>query len=113
MTFLSVPVWHVGLHSRVATYEPWGSDYYVIKETMPASVCSGCTDLSAAVVATEPTNTSSPEDKTGLYVAIGVLAGVAALALITAVYSYMSMKKKAVVANTGKGVAMQTSATAA
>ena len=36
-TFLTSPTWHVGLRSRMATYEPWGSDYYVIKPNMPAS----------------------------------------------------------------------------
>ena len=37
VTFLQSPQWHVGLNSRMATYKPWGSDYYVIKPTMPAS----------------------------------------------------------------------------
>jgi len=28
---LVTPVWHVGLSDRMADYEPWGSDYYVIR----------------------------------------------------------------------------------
>ena len=36
-TFLTSPTWHVGLGSRMSSYEPWGSDYYVIKQNMPAS----------------------------------------------------------------------------
>ena len=38
-TFISSPTWHVGVSNRngMTTYEPWGSDYHVIKETMPAS----------------------------------------------------------------------------
>lgn len=29
---LVTPFWHVGLSSRMAEYEPWGSDYYVIRD---------------------------------------------------------------------------------
>ena len=38
-TFISSPTWHVGVSNRngMTNYEPWGSDYHVIKETMPAS----------------------------------------------------------------------------
>ena len=36
-TFLTTATWHVGLGSRAKTYEPWGSDYHVIKTSMPAS----------------------------------------------------------------------------
>ena len=36
-TFLTTATWHVGLSSRVKSYEPWGSDYHVIKTSMPAS----------------------------------------------------------------------------
>jgi len=28
---LVTPAWHVGLNSRLSTYTPWGSDYYVIR----------------------------------------------------------------------------------
>jgi len=28
---LMTPEWHVGLSSRLSTYQPWGSDYYVIR----------------------------------------------------------------------------------
>ncbi|MBO6759207.1 MAG: hypothetical protein JJ902_22990 [Roseibium sp.] len=31
VSFLVTPKWHVGLSERVAGYEPWGSDYYVIR----------------------------------------------------------------------------------
>ncbi|MEM1288768.1 MAG: ABC transporter substrate-binding protein [Pseudomonadota bacterium] len=31
VSFLVTPEWHVGLSGRLATYEPWGSDYYVIR----------------------------------------------------------------------------------
>lgn len=32
VAFLLTPEWHVGLSERLATYEPWGSDYYVIRD---------------------------------------------------------------------------------
>lgn len=31
VAFLVTPEWHVGLSARLADYEPWGSDYYVIR----------------------------------------------------------------------------------
>ncbi|MEM0909240.1 MAG: ABC transporter substrate-binding protein, partial [Pseudomonadota bacterium] len=31
VAFLVTPEWHVGISSRLAGYEPWGSDYYVIR----------------------------------------------------------------------------------
>ena len=34
VTFLVSPEWHVGLSERLAGYEPWGSDYYVIRAEM-------------------------------------------------------------------------------
>lgn len=32
VAFLLTPEWHVGLSDRLAGYEPWGSDYYVIRD---------------------------------------------------------------------------------
>jgi peptide/nickel transport system substrate-binding protein len=34
VTFLVSPSWHVGLSRRLANYEPWGSDYHVIRPKM-------------------------------------------------------------------------------
>lgn len=34
VSFLMTPVWHVGLGSRLAGYEPWGSDYHVVRADM-------------------------------------------------------------------------------
>jgi peptide/nickel transport system substrate-binding protein len=34
VVFLVTPEWHVGLSRRLAGYEPWGSDYYVIREDL-------------------------------------------------------------------------------
>lgn len=34
ITFLVSPSWHVGLSKRLADYEPWGSDYHVIRPDM-------------------------------------------------------------------------------
>lgn len=31
VAYLLTPVWHVALSRRLATYEPWGSDYYVLR----------------------------------------------------------------------------------
>jgi len=31
VAFLLTPEWHVGLSPKLADYEPWGSDYYVIR----------------------------------------------------------------------------------
>jgi peptide/nickel transport system substrate-binding protein len=36
VVFLATPVWHVGLSARLAGYEPWGSDYYVLRPDLPA-----------------------------------------------------------------------------
>lgn len=37
VAFLVTPEWHVGLSPRLAGYEPWGSDYYVVRaDTRPA-----------------------------------------------------------------------------
>ena len=60
-------------------YEPWGSDYYVIKADMTdkLAVCpSGGSDKNV-----------------GLYVAIGVLGAAAVVAVVTACYFFKSMKK--------------------
>ncbi|MFN6980215.1 MAG: ABC transporter substrate-binding protein, partial [Gemmobacter sp.] len=32
VAFLLTPEWHVGLSARLAEYEPWGSDYYIIRD---------------------------------------------------------------------------------
>lgn len=31
VSFLLTPNWHIGLSARLAHYEPWGSDYYIIR----------------------------------------------------------------------------------
>lgn len=36
-TFLISPIWHVGVGRRVSSYEPWGSDYHVVRNEMPPS----------------------------------------------------------------------------
>ena len=37
VSFLVTPEWHVGLSGRLASYEPWGSDYYVIRRDLTVS----------------------------------------------------------------------------
>lgn len=103
VTFLSIGVWHVGLNGRMSSYEPWGSDYYIIKEDMPASICSVCTDLSALL----PVGDSSTG---GLHVTIGVLAGVTFLVLVSIVILYTIYKKKASAVPHDKGKPKQDSA---
>ena len=39
-TFLTSPTWHVGVRGRLSSYEPWGSDYYVIKADIEKSGAS-------------------------------------------------------------------------
>lgn len=34
---LCTPEWHVGLSSRLSTYKPWGSDYYIIRSDLGLS----------------------------------------------------------------------------
>lgn len=107
VTFLSVAVFHVAFNGRMSSYEPWGSDYYIIKEDMPASICSVCTDLSALI----PVGDSSGDSSTGgLHVTIGVLAGVTFLVLITIVILYTIYKKKASAVSHDKGKPNQVSA---
>ena len=112
VTFLSVPVWHVGLHSRMATYEPWGSDYYAIKETMPSSICSACDappdtpkapDAPDAPVNNNKGDGSKDDDVDRLTVVVIVLAVVAALAIAFAAVMLVKNKlgKKAVTVNKG------------
>lgn len=107
VTFLSVPVWHVGLHSRMATYEPWGSDYYAIKETMPSSICSACDappDAPDAPVNNVDNNVDNKDDDVDrLTVVVIVLAVVAALAIAFAAVMLVKNKlgKKAVTVNKG------------
>jgi len=31
VSFLMTPAWHVGLGPRLAEYDPWGSDYYIVR----------------------------------------------------------------------------------
>ena len=37
VSFLVTPEWHVGLSPKLAGYEPWGSDYYVIRPDLVAT----------------------------------------------------------------------------
>jgi len=117
VTFLSGGVWHAALNERMSSYEPWGSDYYIIKEDMPASICSVCTDLSALIPVPPPSPPSlpppppppSPVD-TGAHVTIGVLAGVTFLVLISIVILYTINKKKASAVSNDQGKPKQVSA---
>ncbi len=36
VAFLLTPAWHVGLGPRLADYQPWGSDYYIIRADLRA-----------------------------------------------------------------------------
>ena len=137
VTFLSVAVYHAALNGRMSSYEPWGSDYYIIKEDMPASICSVCTDLSALIPVPPPTPPSPPPPlpspppppppsppppaspppppppspvDTGAHVTIGVLAGVTFLVLISIVILYTINKKKASAVSDDQGKPKQVSA---
>ena len=98
-TFLTSPTWHVGVRGRLSSYTPWGSDYYVVKSDMPdeSATCSysGVSQLGAD---------KDDDDKIGLYVAIGVLSGVSAIALATAFIAHIVMQKTAPTAATSKSV---------
>jgi peptide/nickel transport system substrate-binding protein len=37
VAYLLTPVWHVALSRRLAAYEPWGSDYYVLRPDLRSS----------------------------------------------------------------------------
>lgn len=102
-TFLTTPTWHIGLRPRVDGYDPWGSDYYVVKvdmhDTGAAAYC--VTDHHDDDEDDEDDDDSS-DDKTGLYVAIGVVSFVAALATAIAAAVYLHMQKKAAAAQADK-----------
>ncbi len=34
VAFLVTPEWHVGIAKRLAGYEPWGSDYYIVRDDL-------------------------------------------------------------------------------
>jgi peptide/nickel transport system substrate-binding protein len=53
------PAWHVGLSSRMASYVPWGSDYYIIHDFLflPAT-----TTTIKATTATKATTTEAKEN---------------------------------------------------
>ena len=84
-TFLTSPTWHVGVRGRLSSYEPWGSDYYVVKSDMKDEAAVTC---------------SAPDDKIPLYFAIGALALVTVVALVTAVFAYQFFMKKQAAATT-------------
>lgn len=46
VSMLVAPDWHVGLRSRLADYNPWGSDYYIIRSDfgLSGAVQQGSTD---------------------------------------------------------------------
>merc|ERR1719198_2391214 len=47
---LVTPEWHVGVSDKLSAYDPWGSDYYVIRADV---ACTGdCTEDSTAAVTT-------------------------------------------------------------
>jgi peptide/nickel transport system substrate-binding protein len=56
---LLTPFWHVGLSDRVADYEPWGSDYYVIRA-----------DLKLPVVTDAAASSTSAHHRLGLVQAV-------------------------------------------
>ena len=37
IAFLVTPDWYVGLSKRLSSYEPWGSDYHVIRDDVVAT----------------------------------------------------------------------------
>jgi len=37
---LVTPEWHVGVSNRLSTYDPWGSDYYIIRADLECTSCS-------------------------------------------------------------------------
>merc|ERR1719387_797168 len=54
---LVTPEWHVGLSSKLSTYEPWGSDYYIVRGDLFA------TEQSTQVTVATPT--TKPDDHAG------------------------------------------------
>jgi len=58
---LVTPLWHVGLSDRMAEYEPYGSDFYVIRAdlfTTDATMDTGLTSIEAVAA-------SSSDEKSG------------------------------------------------
>jgi peptide/nickel transport system substrate-binding protein len=58
---LMTPMWHVGLSQRLSSYEPWGSDYYMIRADfgLPTSGDMTFDDLSKPMATPPPRGTPS------------------------------------------------------
>ena len=80
-TFLTSPTWHVGVRGRISSYQPWGSDYYVVKADMGDTLAGASS------------SDSSNNQTVGLYVAIALCAVMAVVA-VGAIIAYMSLAKK-------------------
>jgi peptide/nickel transport system substrate-binding protein len=77
-TFLTSPTWHIGVHGRMGSYEPWGSDYYVIKSNMPDEAAGTC----------------PPSNQDPWRVATIVLAVVLPILLLITVVAFLVMRRK-------------------
>lgn len=60
VSILMTPSWHVGMSSRLAHYEPWGSDYYVIHGDFGIVGAPTVTTILASTSTTMATSTLAP-----------------------------------------------------
>jgi peptide/nickel transport system substrate-binding protein len=51
VSILCSPAWHIGLRSRMSAYTPWGSDYYIVHDSLPC--LEYCSDLASSTIRPE------------------------------------------------------------
>jgi peptide/nickel transport system substrate-binding protein len=71
---LVTPEWHIGLSARMAEYEPWGSDYYVIRSDLMLPETSTSTDGSTNATVAKSDSFSSRNFARGILVSLMIVA---------------------------------------
>ena len=59
LSHLVTPEWHVGLSERMEDYQPWGSDYYVIRPDLFVSQPVTDNENPAEIESNSPSSASS------------------------------------------------------
>mmetsp|Transcript_23945 Transcript_23945/g.77060 ORF Transcript_23945/g.77060 Transcript_23945/m.77060 type:complete len:584 (+) Transcript_23945:52-1803(+) len=90
---LVTPEWHVGLSYRMEDYEPWGSDYYVIRADSFLTNWPPAEDEPAAESTHTSKKTTSKKDAT-MFIILFVVAAALAV-LLGATLSYVVRRERA------------------
>ena len=66
LSHLVTPEWHVGLSERMEDYQPWGSDYYVIRPDLFVSQPVTDNENPAEIESNSPSSASGRRQVVGL-----------------------------------------------